>query len=398
MGISYNTKPVLDDLVFYADMGNPKSFKGKATTNILDGGADARNGKTQYTGISNHTHGGGVISSSYTGDLRRAGRPHVLEIKSNNTLGYTGAAWQMNTNAVVNNYYTLTLDIYYDLPSQANGFEENAIVVYGNGYKVPDSSSYAANTSITKTYIGDGWWRYAFTWQATYAGANYIRCNFSTYDTEDFRVFIDNIQIEEGQISSHFTDSSRSVNDVVLPIIGSTTTNASSMGYKADRTGFFDRVYGPSTLFTGWGSGYETIRGLTIEAWLKADALYSNHMWLDAGESNGTNQRCYSAINTSTYDGLGHQASAWSSSGTPDTNWHHQALVWDNGTIRVFDNGEQIRTKSYTNYTLFGDIQFGGRTTYPFGGNIDIMKIYDAPLGNDKIRQNFEAHRGRFGL
>ena len=152
------------------------------------------------------------------------------------------------------------------------------------------------------------------------------------------------------------------------------------------------------TINSNWGSGIDpTTTHFTVEAIVKSNVISTNKMWLDT-YGQGTNQRFYSAMNTSGHLGMGIQASTWSQTGSPDTEYHHQIITMNGTQAKAYNNTDLIVTKNYTSYTLSNDIGFGGRSGYPWNGYIPIAKIYDRVLSEDEILQNYNAYRERFSL
>lgn len=136
----------------------------------------------------------------------------------------------------------------------------------------------------------------------------------------------------------------------------------------------------------------------TVEAIVKANSA-NGMMWVDI-DGNGSNQRFYSSLNTSTRSNFGIQGSAWSS-GTPiDTNWHYQAIVMDGSTARAYDNGVQVHTKSYTSYTFPNNLRVGARsgTSYVWDGYIPVFRVYDTALSPEEIKRNYNSYKYRFNI
>lgn len=152
-------------------------------------------------------------------------------------------------------------------------------------------------------------------------------------------------------------------------------------------------------LLTGILSGRNPATNpFTVEAIVKADSA-NGMMWVDV-DGNGSNQRFYSSLNTSTRSNFGIQGSAWSS-GTPiDTNWHYQAIVMDGSTARAYDNGVQVHTKSYTSYTIANNLRVGSRsgTSYVWDGQIPVFRVYDRALTPEEITQNYNSYKTRFNI
>jgi hypothetical protein len=159
----------------------------------------------------------------------------------------------------------------------------------------------------------------------------------------------------------------------------------------------FDGV--DDTVITNFGGGINVFSNpITVTGWIKSETTSGQRMWLDGG-GNGTNQRFYAGLVTSTRADYGIQSSLWSSGIPVDIDWHHQAIVMNFGNAIYYDNGIQVHIKQYTSYTLNGNITFGGRvSSFQWLGLISNIKIYNRPLSAEEILQNYNATKGRFGL
>ncbi len=151
---------------------------------------------------------------------------------------------------------------------------------------------------------------------------------------------------------------------------------------------------------TGEFSGRNvTSAPFTVEAVVKADvALTKNMMWLDHG-SNGSNQRVYASLCTPSRGGnFGIQNQGWSNGSAGDTDYHHQCLVMDGSTARMYCDGAQVGTKSYSSYTIPNPLRVGGRASYFWDGEIPVYKIYDRALSATEVAANADTYRTRFGF
>lgn len=143
-----------------------------------------------------------------------------------------------------------------------------------------------------------------------------------------------------------------------------------------------------------------TTSPFTVEAIVKANTTSSSMMWVDV-DGNGSNQRFYSSLVTANRPGnFGTQSSAWSHGTCEDMDYHHQVIVMDGTTARVYDNGTQVGTRSYSSYTLPANIRIGSRsgTSYFWNGEIPVFKIYDKALSADEVSQNYKAYKNRFNI
>jgi len=177
------------------------------------------------------------------------------------------------------------------------------------------------------------------------------------------------------------------------------TTDISVANMSFDSTGqpVFDGS--DDILNTGKYSGRNpSASPFTIEAIVKSDTTSGNHMWVDAS-GNGNNQRLYCAhAATGTNTPLGIQNSGWSHSIPSDTDYHHYVITMDGNKATLYNNSVLHSTKTYTSYTLSGQINVGGRSGYRWNGDIPVFKIYSRVLQTSDITRNYNAYKKRFNL
>ena len=182
----------------------------------------------------------------------------------------------------------------------------------------------------------------------------------------------------------------RRVGQILLPDAEDITTAPASINFDGSN----------DLVTTSFGSGRNPYSSpMTFVAWVKSDTTTNNKMWLDHG-SNGSNQRLYCALITADNPKpFGIQSSAWSlPSNADNSKWYHQALVMDSGTARGYYDGNAAGTKSYTSYTLPGNVRAGGRSSYNWDGQIACFAIYNTALSHADIKQIYNAQKNRFGL
>jgi len=146
------------------------------------------------------------------------------------------------------------------------------------------------------------------------------------------------------------------------------------------------------------------VNSVSFEVWCKVDnpsaAGGSQIVW---GYPNGTNQRIYLGFSSPTngWD-VGIQSQAWGTTSIPvDTNWHNFIVTLNNGTIKIYYDGIDSRTRTYTTFTTSGtDLHLGNNfnTSFSFAGKIPNFKLYNRVLTPEEISQNFNAQRSRFGI
>lgn len=90
--------------------------------------------------------------------------------------------------------------------------------------------------------------------------------------------------------------------------------------------------------------------------------------------------------------------------GIVNGQWHYIVGSWDGSTKRIYvDNvvrGSVAKTADLVTTTPGAAVgRFGGTSSgYYFGGSIANVSIYSKGLSADEVAQNFNAHKGRYGL
>jgi hypothetical protein len=146
----------------------------------------------------------------------------------------------------------------------------------------------------------------------------------------------------------------------------------------------------------------------SIEVWVKPNLLSQNGFWFEKGTVNSqyslfqeNTNICFRTKPSGTMDSLYGASSVLST-----TNWNHIVAVKSATEKIIYINGARVYSKSYTDTvsTTTGGVSIGayggfaGGRGYYYNGNIASVKIYNRDLSPLEIQQNFQAHRGRFGI
>ena len=83
--------------------------------------------------------------------------------------------------------------------------------------------------------------------------------------------------------------------------------------------------------------------------------------------------------------------------------WYNTTAVWDGTNVRVFLNGNFIKTYALASLTIGTTVTrigaSGDTGSYQVIGNIAIAKLHNnVALSDNEIKQNFNALRGRFNI
>jgi hypothetical protein len=98
---------------------------------------------------------------------------------------------------------------------------------------------------------------------------------------------------------------------------------------------------------------------------------------------------------------MGHYSSDYSAGTVTINNWYHIVFRYNAATsmASIFKNGVLQGSGTIASFigttTLFTGREFG---TGNFAGYISIAKIYNRPLTDLEVAQNFQANRYRFGI
>ena len=386
MSLNHSPSIALDGLVFYYDMSNTsRSFIGRPNTNLCS-----------YVPM-NWTDGNATITRNVTPPIPPpiAGY-EVCKIQSNN-----GADTQ--------------LDILYTTPLPSAGYYTH--------------SAYILLTAGTYARIGQHW----YPWDAgvpQYIVPNvWTRISQSFYDTNEYgqianaygtdgTIYVTCVQYEAGQTMTPFMGGSgatRTTSQAILDLTRNNTITATSLTYASDGNFSFDGSYSYMQCPTSCG-----ITGsVTLSAWIKPNRSgqtgpHSTILCTDVGYPAGAKLMNYK--NTSRYGlwlGWGGSTSYEAFVGV-DINDNTDKMLtasWEqaSGVVKIYLNGVLQSTLStgitspvslydgkITVGTDYNNIGSGSYNKYL--GNVYTASIYNRALTDAEVMQNFNAHRGRYGI
>ena len=193
-------------------------------------------------------------------------------------------------------------------------------------------------------------------------------------------------------------------------ISGATWSNTNSGKFTYDGTD--DRVTFDRSAFT-LGSTF------TIEVWYRFTSsqtnvfnnggLFTQGADGDWNSSVGSNKGLILGANNIVYQNSG-GSTVWTNyTSTPSqNNWHQYVFTFDSGTGKVLIDGATSEIYSATNFqTTYsnpnGTYGIGLADKYSgyrgeFIGDIAVLRVYNKTLTAAEIEQNYNAHKGRFGL
>jgi hypothetical protein len=375
-------------IIFSYDTGDVlNSYKGQPTINLIN--------NPLPTSTTSYSTSGGTMEYDSTeqavrytitsGSYASWGAYHF-----NNSTYYTafdtGSYYTVSFEWKFGPLHTADTSIYFNIV-QGNG--QNT--VFGN-YTLISNSTLQPNGwyKFTKTQIP---YNQGYPQTGQLPGFRIITGNKGANVTD---IFWRKLQLEKLPNVTPFIDGTRSATQGLLPLIGNASIDLSNVSFDSNAQITFDGTDDiiNTNIFSGRNPSTDPF---TIEALVKSDITSGTRMWVDAG-SNGTNQRFYSSLIDGTTSATGIQSTGWSDSIPNHTNWSHQVIVMDGQNAKAYADGIFKYQIGYTSYTLPGGLNIGGRSGYPWLGQIPIFKVYDRALSDLEVKQNYNQYKSRFNL
>ncbi len=405
MGIHRGLNIVRDGLVFGYDTGYgaadnttaTRFYLGKPISNSINGGENRAN---VVTAPMHGSHGASVTTEI----ISYGARKNVFRIYSTNTSGYYMVNQQSSIINTSGNVYTYSFD-YKKIKGTSSSFSPSAF--YKNGYKTPDSGSAASNITDTIVDLEDGWKRLTRTYTSTYTGYNFYRTNLNTNNTLDFEYLFDNFMVNEG-VAVPFVDGTRSSTQSLIDLKRTTNIDVSNVSFDSTGQPTFDGTNDQINLDSSASIiPYGDV--ITVEAVVKWDDLVPNGVVVSyGGNQSGAGfllQNEFSAgLEFVLFDGNGNSGRAKILSANSSQyldEYIHMVGVYDGSNIRLYINGAQAASASYTNgYPQQSYFRIGNEYNRSYYANIDlsVVKIYSKALTAAEVQQNFNAYKNRFNI
>lgn len=395
MGIGQSASLVMNGLVFAYDMYNSKSYKGPPLRNHIQTISPTTGSGTGYL---------------LTGGTEIVNIPTLGEVTSTYcNLQNTGASWCcinfMNYGNAGNIFSGSTLYTYLILYRSDSGYT-NGNWMYR--YEFNSSGTYQTEAGVhstgNRTYLGNGWY-YAWGTFTTQAATTSLSCYSFSYNYSNFndKISVAKVCILPGNFSGlhprYWPDvnTTRSSTQAIYDLTNNNAVTVNSLTYASDGTFSFNGS--GNNLSIGSFSGYST--NITCEAWFKttSGATWKN---IVCGPTNDVIFTVNGGLLNFGCQGSTPIPHANYSTTTVNTGaWFHGAATYDGSSVKIYVNGNlestNARTGSITSGAKNIGSSSGGGSEY-FDGTIGSVKIYNRPLTEAEVKQNFNATRGIYGL
>lgn len=402
MSLNHSPKIVTDGLVFAYDTENKKSYKGPPIQNKI----------SQITPRTQSGTGHDFIGGSEVVDIPSIGRTLVKTCQIQNNYSAV-STWCCPSpffygNVTVSGSTVYTYAIVYKVESNYTNANYMYRYEYNGGTYVLEQGLHNEGYRI---HLGNGWywaWR-TFTTNTATTVLNSMASFYYRYSASYDKMSVANVLLVEGDYSGLHpkywpaVNSTRSNTQAVLDLTGNNTITANSLTYNSDGSFEFgssgsNYVSIPSTVLNG-------LTSWTIDFWLQRDTTNSIDSFLTCG--SGNNFLWYFASNRVYHENTASTSVAFSvTNGVP----FKFTATGSAGSISVYKNGVLVGTMSNTTTITVGsnigiilgqemDSQSGTfDVNQAFKGKIYSTKFYNKALTAAEVQQNFNAHRGRYGI
>lgn len=394
MSLGHSPSIVTNNLVFYYDMNNTqKSWIGKPTTNLVtptwsSWGTDG----SGQASIGTRT----ILSSYYC---------RIIDSASNTRQ----SIWITGLSASTT--YTFSVK-YRNLGGPPTlRFQLQAY----NGGTYISTMAFPTTSQLGLTNTSD--WQTAYYTVTT--PANTTQVLWFMQDGDDYTTYTHAFELKEpmcesGSIYSTFVAGTRSNTQAIVDLTQTNTITASSL------------TYGSNGSFSFGGSDYITVGSIpspflafTVSVWFNSSSVsnYKNPIDCNYSSYPGVTGNVGPRLEQNSAGTLGWVVSGNTtnnnasdgfivqSSGLLPNTWYNAVITWISGSANTYLNGVPVTINASTPNGFvgtFGSVVIGKGFSLAndrsFIGTISVVQIYNRALTTSEVLQNFNAHRGRYGL
>ena len=392
-----------DGLVFYYDMDNTdKSWKGAPTTNLL---VDPYN----YAGVSWNRNAQGLLITD-TGLVSPSGSL-VKKISEDGNLNLHRRGQSISSSS--GQIRRFSIEVLAGERTHMRAWSWSGGDTSQQTFNLLTGIA-SGTQSPTMINLGQGWWRCEFNVPLENSDTvvfgpsdGIVTSTVSYQGILGYGIYVGKCQLETGSFATPFANGTRSNTQAILNLTGQNTVTATNLTYNSDGT--FE--------FNGSNNGIQidetsdlSVNQMTISSW-NYSSNYNQNGFMFEKTTNGSVNTQYSLFFSGTliyYRTYGLSSTDLAintiNAGVVNNQWNNVIATYDGTTKKIYVNGKLASSVAVTgtvtqNTTgpafigIYGN--FGG---YPFNGRIAQTKVYNRALTADEVRQNFNAHRARYGI
>ena len=370
---------VTSGLVLDFDIANiQKSWKGAATTNLVD---------PSWASWGTDGSGQGSIGTRTITDTYEC---TIVDSTAN-----TRQSIYITSGISASTVYTFSVQYKKLYGTPTLRFQIQAY----NGGTYLSTMSFPTTAQLGITDTGD--WQTAQITLTTPASTN--RILWFMQDGDDYTTYshsfsLKNVQCEQQSFATPFVVGTRSTTQAIVDLTGINTITANNVVYESNGTFSFNNGYIslPSLNLQ---------RNFTLECWVRLTSVGTSVGFFGQGPT-ATNQ----GLHIGWFPGRGLLFGMYANdlegpaySMTYNT-WHHFVFTYDHSTYfrQTWADGVLVSSGTLNQYSGSGQFNIGSIYSSPvytsFIGNFAMTRAYSKVLTASEIKQNFDAHRGRYGL
>lgn len=372
MSLKHSPGIVTSNLLFSIDGSNPRSFKGKPTTNLYADG-DFALGVNHPVWSGNYTY---IPDPTNTAKqcLKISPRPGNVQYFGRDITGVVGTA------------YSFQLEMYV-----SPDWDGTDCRLYGEQGAGGMSASYNLSAKGTwqkltyNNFLATGTTMRVLIYMLSASTTGYVLCR--------------NLQVEQGTFVTPFTVTSRTATNSVIDLTNSHTLTINSLTYNSNNTYQYSNSANNS-MYVSTASSIGTLPNYTINYWCKRSA--AGQMAFAA--NSGTSFYCYGDNSYFyTHGGVSGEYYFPRSVSIPLNTYGMWTYVYNGSNVSIYRNGVFEGSQATTGTANWGSagIKIGGwqgGASYAFDGEIPIVQFYSKALTAAEVTRNYIAHKGRFGL
>jgi hypothetical protein len=401
MALVHSPRIITDGLVLAFDAANSKSYDNYENL-LRQSQALATSPWSIFSGIV----GGFTVSNNVT--TSPDGTSNASQI--NSTTLTSGDSVYQDVSVSGSGTYTLSIFVKGGASSSitfAAFFTGNSTQGFSFVFN-PLTGQVTSGSGIVISYP-NGWYRIYFTVTGTNGSNNTLR--FQIYSNTTGITYLWGAQLERGGIASPYfatTTTSKSRGVTWIDLSGNTrnATLVSFPNYSTDGLGsiLFNSTSSYVTLTT---NSYGITDAYTVSFWVKR--IGGTGVFLYIGQTGSAGMYFESYANTDLFTWFFGPSSpqnseSWGSNPLSTTSWTHvgMTMVTSTKTQTKYINGAVsgspfVFTNAVTAPSSSGTWQIKNNSQN-WTGYISNLQIYNRALTAAEIQQNFNAHRGRFGI